>query len=526
MRVRVLCVACLFIFQPTTGFARTPDSVPLKNWSVSPDRTAVGREALSTMADISPGVGYVAMQPCRVVDTRPSQGFTGPYGPPILQANAIRTFDIDSGPCSGIPAGVEAYSLNFAVTETTGQPGDIRAWPTGNPPFTVTSVLNWNFVGASAIANSIIIPAGTNGAIDVQVAGFNTHLVIDINGYFTDAYNNGNQFVVVGNVAGGGALLGTNTTTATNSSGIRGIQGAAFPTPSNYFAAGVRGESTTTGVLGVSQSLGVAGSLVNGAGAETAYGILGFNTGNQFGVYGFVAGGDVGDAAVFGTSEATGVLGVSQDGTPVAGRNLSGTGTLQTAGMLAPDSIYGVFAVGNVGASGTKPFVEPHPVDPTKEIVFVALEGPEAGTYFRGRGKFQRGVAVIDVPEDFRMVTDPEDLGIQVTPIGEMSTVAVVSIGLDRIVVKGSRDVAFFYTVNGVRKAFRDHASIAPNVHYVPEGPSARMPGAYAPEQRRRLIETGIYNEDGTVNMETARRLGWDRVWEERSRPAPQPTMQ
>jgi hypothetical protein len=92
--------------------------------------------------------------------------------------------------------------------------------------------------------------------------------------------------------------------------------------------------------------------------------------------------------------------------------------------------------------------------------------------------------------------------------------------------VKGSRDVAFFYTVNGVRKAFRDHASIAPNVHYVPEGPSARMPGAYAPEQRRRLIETGIYNEDGTVNMETARRLGWDRVWEERSRPAPQPTMQ
>jgi hypothetical protein len=48
----------------------------------------------------------------------------------------------------------------------------------------VTSVLNWTFVGSGAIANAIIIPAGTNGAIDVQVAGFDTHLIIDINGYY------------------------------------------------------------------------------------------------------------------------------------------------------------------------------------------------------------------------------------------------------------------------------------------------------------------------------------------------------
>ena len=126
---------------------------------------------------------FFAIAPCRVVDTRPSQGFAGAYGPPIMAANAIRTFDINSGPCPGIPAGAEAYSLNFAVTETTGAPGDIRVFPTGSGVST-TSVLNWNFVGNGAIANAIIIPAGTNGAIDVQVAGFNTHLVIDINGYY------------------------------------------------------------------------------------------------------------------------------------------------------------------------------------------------------------------------------------------------------------------------------------------------------------------------------------------------------
>jgi hypothetical protein len=158
--------------------------------------------------------------------------------------------------------------------------------------------------------------------------------------------------------------------------------------------------------------------------------------------------------------------------------------------------------------------------------VFVALEGPEAGTYFRGKGRFQRGTAVIAVPESFRMVTDSEGLSIQVTPIGEMATVAVVSLGLDRIVVKGSRDVDFFYTVNGVRQAFKDWEVIQSNTHYVPEEPGARMPLVYAPEQRRRLIATGIYNADGTVNMETARRLGWDKEWEKRSRPAPQPSPQ
>lgn len=130
---------------------------------------------------------FYAIAPCRLVDTRPSQGFTGAYGPPILLANAIRSFDLNSAPhCPGIPATAQAYSLMFAVTETAGAPGDIRVFPTGQP-VTTTSVLNWNFVGNAAIANTVIIAAGTNGSIDILVAGFNTHLVIDINGYYAPA---------------------------------------------------------------------------------------------------------------------------------------------------------------------------------------------------------------------------------------------------------------------------------------------------------------------------------------------------
>ena len=40
--------------------------------------------------------------------------------------------------------------------------------------------------------------------------------------------------------------------------------------------------------------------------------------------------------------------------------------------------------------------------------------------------------------------------------------------------------------------------------------------GGYNPEERRRLIANGTYNADGSVNMETAERVGWTKIWKER----------
>jgi hypothetical protein len=203
------------------------------------------------------------------------------------------------------------------------------------------------------------------------------------------------------------------------------------------------------------------------------------------------------------------------------------SGYLGSRSGLDPDGggpPWAVFGEGNIGATGIKPFLEPHPTDPSLIIQYIALEGPEAGTYFRGRGRFERGVAIIDVPEDFRMVTDTEGLSIQVTPIGEMATVAVKRIGLDRIVVRGSRDVEFFYTVNGVRSTFKDLRPIRRGLLFAPANGEATMPQYLSEGQKRLLIQNGTYKPDGTVNMETARRLGWDEQWEKRGRPAAEPT--
>ena len=119
------------------------------------------------------------------------------------------------------------------------------------------------------------------------------------------------------------------------------------------------------------------------------------------------------------------------------------------------------------------------------------------------------------------MVTDPQSLSIQVTPIGEITGVAVVQIGLDGIVVKGSRDVEFFYTVNGVRRAYNHWDPIQENEKFfVPESPEAKLPKYLSEEERGRLISNGTYNEDGTVNLGTAERLGWAKAWNEREEQA------
>ena len=223
------------------------------------------------------------------------------------------------------------------------------------------------------------------------------------------------------------------------------------------------------------------------------------------------------NAGVKGTGRAgRGVIGLvdSFSGRGTSGYMVGPNGAEFTSGHLGVSATTGVLSNGDIMATGPKFFVEPHPTDPAKMIRYVSLEGNEAGTYFRGKGKFERGIARIQVPEDFRIVTDAEGLSIQVTPLGDMASVGVVRIDLDEIVVKGSRNVEFFYTVNGVRKAYKDAPTVVENdLVFVPERPDAAMPLWLSEEAKARLIRNGTYNADGTVNLDTANRLGWDKAW-------------
>jgi len=126
----------------------------------------------------SAGLHFYVVTPCRVADTRTSQGFAGSLGPPSLAAGTTRDFPILASNC-GIPSTAEAYSLNMTVVPQ-GPMQYLSVWPAGEPYPNVSTL---NSPKGTTLANAAIVPAGTNGAITV-LAGNPTDLIIDINGYF------------------------------------------------------------------------------------------------------------------------------------------------------------------------------------------------------------------------------------------------------------------------------------------------------------------------------------------------------
>jgi len=120
--------------------------------------------------------------PCRIADTRNA---VGPLGGPSLTSGGSRTFPIRTSSC-GLPATAQAYSLNFAAVPN-GPLGYLTAWPSGSSQPTVASL---NAPTGTVVANAVIVPAGSNGSVDVYSTDA-TDLVIDVDGYFAPAGTGG-----------------------------------------------------------------------------------------------------------------------------------------------------------------------------------------------------------------------------------------------------------------------------------------------------------------------------------------------
>lgn len=123
-------------------------------------------------------VRFVPVTPCRLADTRAGEGKSGEFGPPILTGNTSRDFNIPAGSC-GIPTGASAYSLNITVVPSVPL-SFLTVWPAGAAR-PLASTLN---SPGRVVSNAAIVPAGVNGAISVYVTD-PTHVIIDINGYFS-----------------------------------------------------------------------------------------------------------------------------------------------------------------------------------------------------------------------------------------------------------------------------------------------------------------------------------------------------
>jgi len=120
---------------------------------------------------------------------------------------------------------------------------------------------------------------------------------------------------------------------------------------------------------------------------------------------------------------------------------------------------------GNLIVTGSKGFVQQHPTNLTQEIVYICLEGGEAGTYSRGSSIMENGIAVVELPEHFALVTNLNGLTVQITPRGPVQSMLYVeSVTPSQLVVKASNpadaNVPFDFMINGLRKGFEDHQVI------------------------------------------------------------------
>jgi hypothetical protein len=180
-----------------------------------------------------------------------------------------------------------AYSFNITVVPTTGL-SYMTVWATGSTQPTVSTL---NDSAGEIIANAAIVPAGSNGAVNVFVTDA-THVIIDVNGYFVAGNNGdtnntsfgsnalslsaGGQNTAVGasalqnnsngnyNTAVGSSTLISNTTGSSNTAFGEGSM-LANSTGSNNTAIGFQSmpsESVATGnvAIGFQSMLGATGS--------------------------------------------------------------------------------------------------------------------------------------------------------------------------------------------------------------------------------------------------------------------------
>lgn len=305
-----------------TGQIARQNVAPVRNWTTplywlpsQAERTSPAR--LSPQFQVSANtvstdaLTFVAITPCRLVDTRGTAGgfigitpFAGPSIPPsgtvTIPVQTIATSSSAPAPCGVIPTIAQAYSLNVTVVPVGGgSVAYLTFWPAGSPQPVVATL---NDLQGAIVANAAIVPAGTpDGGVSIYNSGpAAADVVIDMNGYFTAPSDISNNTAIgsgalehnigSGNTASGVDALHANATgrdntasgsfalanaTGNNNIGIGYNAGLNVAAGNNNIEIGNPGVSTDSGVVRIGTAgtqtsffvAGVRGVTTGGSGA-------------------------------------------------------------------------------------------------------------------------------------------------------------------------------------------------------------------------------------------------------------------
>ncbi len=308
----ILTIALASTLAPV--YAQQPQNPPLKNWAAPlywhPNQAereaaagALPELKFSTNQISTDALTFVAITPCRLVDTRGAAGgFIGvtPFdGPGVPAGGGSLTFPVQSSaqtsttapaPCGALPSFAAAYSINLTVVPVAGGAVDnVSLWPSGSTqPFVATL----NDPQGIIAQNAAIVPAGTPfGGFSFHSTGpAATDIVIDMNGYYaapTDGSGNtaigtgtlASNTTGVNNTATGIAALTNNTTGLDNTAS--GNHALASNTTGNWNTAsgnGALAQNTTGGQNTGSGNVALQNNTTGCCNTATGAGALQFNT--------------------------------------------------------------------------------------------------------------------------------------------------------------------------------------------------------------------------------------------------------
>jgi Collagen triple helix repeat (20 copies) len=258
------------------GLNEGPRETKIQNWQApaywsAGQNDASGLHGKSQDAVARPPLPFVAMSPCRLADTR-GNGFTGPFGVPFLSPGVARAFPVQ-GQC-GIPLDAEAVSFNFTVVRTMGT-GYLVAYPEGGSR---PGTSNLNFAAGQIVANGSIVQIGATGGINVEAAGAQTDLLIDINGYYA-----GKIVSSLNSLSGPLVLAAGSNVTITPSGSTLTLNASSVPGPAGPMGPqgpmGIQGHTGSTGAQGMTGNTGAIGAT-GASGSSGAQGTTG-STGAQ-----------------------------------------------------------------------------------------------------------------------------------------------------------------------------------------------------------------------------------------------------
>ncbi len=338
-------------------------------------------------------------------------------------------------------------SSKFSIEDITG----------AKVPFTVT---------AGASTNSIFVDStGRVGfrtstpVLDLHVATSNTpaiRLEQNNSGGFTAqtwdiAGNEANFFVR--DVTSGSRLpfrIRPGAPTSSVDISADGDVGIGTASPDEKLHVEESGDENTIGLVNNTNSTGLSAAAVVQAKADTAItSLIAHGSGRTLTRFGQTLGGfseilnAAGDGLIVGTLGATSLI---------LGTNSTARMTISSTGAIT--------VPGNFTVTGVKNFAVVDPVDSTKALYYTSLEGPEAGTYFRGSAKTVNGEVVIELPGYFARLTESERMTVQLTPVGAPGQLYVAQKSPEKLVIKvadGSTDLEFDYLVQGVRKGYLNY---------------------------------------------------------------------